>query len=71
MSPSPTTAILRLFDSGQDFLAVYYIGIFAEQHFVDVWHRDEVAEQADRFIQEWGFDKFALAVTRLDSVAKS
>ena len=70
MKRSSVTAVLRIYDTGQEHLAAYYLDLFAEQHFIDVWHRDHFAEDAQQFVEDWGFDGYALAITRLDSVAK-
>jgi hypothetical protein len=65
MTRSPLTAPLRVYDSGQDFVAAYYIDLCGEKQFVDIWLRDEVAMRADQFVEEQGFDAYALAIVKI------
>ena len=67
MTRSPLTAPLRVYDSGQAFVAVYYIDLFGDKQFVDIWQRDEVALRAEEFVEEQGFDAYALAIVRIGS----
>jgi hypothetical protein len=71
MERSPVTAVLRVFDTGQDHVAAYYVDLLDQQHLVDVWPRAQVVELAHLFAREHGFDGHALSVIRLGSAARS
>ena len=71
MRRSPVTAVLRVYDSGQEQVAVYYVDLLGEQRFVDVWERSRVAARAEEFIRDEGFDKCSLATVRVGSRAAS
>jgi len=60
MKRSTLTAPLRIYDTGQDRVAVYYLGIFEEQQLVGLWKRSEVATLAIQFAHSCGFEAFAL-----------
>ena len=71
MRRSPLTAMLRIYDSGQEQVAVYYVDLLGEQRFVDVWERNRVAARAEEFIRDEGFDKHSFAIVRIGSGAAS
>jgi len=62
--------MLRVYDTGQDHVAVYFVDLADEQHLVDVWPRGQVAELAREFAREQGFDAYSLAVVRLGTAAR-
>jgi len=60
MTPSPTTAHLRVYDTGHGHVTVYYVDILGEQHFVGIWRRAHVEPFSRRFAQLYKFDAYAI-----------
>ena len=71
MKRSTLTAPLRIYDTGHDRVAVYYLDIFEEQQLVGLWKRSEVAKLALQFTHTHGFDNLALQLVPVTANATS
>jgi len=71
MNRSSLTAPLRIYDTGHERVAVYYLDIYEEQQLVGFWKRSEVAMLAVRFAHTHGFEAFALQLVPVPANATS
>lgn len=71
MERSSLTAPLRIYDTGHERVAVYFLDINEEQELVGFWKRAEVAMQALRFAHTHGFEAFALQLVPVQANAAS
>jgi len=71
MKRSPATAHLRVYDTGHSRVAVYYIDILDEQHFVGVWKRAHVGPFARQFARLHQFDAYAVEFVWLRATVTS
>ena len=67
MRHSSLTAPLRVYDTADERVAVYYLDVFEEQHFVGLWKRPEVGALALQFAVTQGFDHLALQVVQVQA----
>jgi hypothetical protein len=65
MRHSSLTAPLRVYDTPDERVAVYYLDVFEEQQFVGLWKRAEVGALALRFALSHGFDSLTLQVVQV------
>ena len=71
MKRSTLTALLRIYDTGQDRVAVWYLDIFEEQQLVGLWERTEVASLTIQFVRSCGFEAFAVQLVPVTANATS
>jgi hypothetical protein len=67
MKHSSLTAPLRVYDTANERVAVYYLDVFEEQQFVGLWKRQDVGELALQFALTHGFDSLALQVVQVQA----
>ncbi len=67
MRHSSLTAPLRVYDTADERVAVYYLDVFEEQQFVGLWKRPEVGALALKFALTHGFDSLALQVVNVQA----
>jgi hypothetical protein len=56
---------LRIYDTGSDRVAVYFLDIFDEQQFMGLWQRAEVGAMALQFAFAHGFDSLTLQIVHV------
>jgi hypothetical protein len=71
MKRSSLTAPMRIYDTGHDRVAVYYLDVFEEQQLVGFWKRSEVATLIAQFAETHGFEAFALQIVPVQANAAS
>lgn len=65
MRHSPLVAPLRVYDTGDDRVAAYYLDISDEQQFIGLWQRAEVGALALKFALSHGFDSLTLQIVHV------
>ncbi len=71
MKRSSLTVPLRIYDTGHDRVAVYYLDVFEEQTLIGLWKRSDVAVSAVQFARKHGFEAFALQLVPVQASATS
>lgn len=67
MKHSSLTAPLRVYDTADERVAVYYLDIFEEQQFLGLWKRPDVGALALQFALTHGFDSLELQVVQVQA----
>ena len=65
MKRSLLTAVMRVYDTGQERLAAYYLDVFNDQHLIGTWPREEVEQMSDAFAIEHGFEQIDVEIVQL------
>ncbi len=71
MRHSSLTAPLRVYDTGDDRVAAYFLDIFEEQQFMGLWQRSEVGTMALQFALTHDFDSLTLQIVHVKANVSS
>jgi hypothetical protein len=67
MQHSSLTAPLRIYDTGEERVAAYYLDIFEDQQFLGLWQRADVGALSLRFALTQGFDNLTLQIVHVNA----